>query len=48
MSPNDAGRSLMEVTFRAANSDRGFRGSPRTPSHPVEDAWDPLQMGRVP
>jgi DNA-directed RNA polymerase III subunit RPC1 len=36
-----------EVTVRAANA-RGPGGSRRTPSHPVKDALDPIQIGKVP
>jgi hypothetical protein len=36
------------VTGRAANSRKGSRGSHRTPSHPVEDPLDPLQIGKLP
>jgi hypothetical protein len=35
------------VLARAANS-RGSRGSHRTPSHPVEDPLNPLQIGKAP
>ena len=38
---------LLRVTHRAANAGvpRGVHG---TPSHPVEDPSDPLQIGKVP
>jgi hypothetical protein len=39
--------ALLGPESRAANSRGHARGSHRTSSHPIEDPWDPLQIGKV-